>query len=262
MTFLFSLAFAFALALLFGRLMARVRLPRATAYLLVGVVAGRPVMGALSIGPLIQEGPGLEMIVDFTLGLILFGIGRRFLLPRLRRNLGRILAASFVESVATFTLVFGATWVVGASTTMATLLGLIAMATAPAATVLVIREYESEGPITDLTMLLVGFNNLTSVIGFILAVALTLPADIAAAQPSLIASLGLPIAAGVGVGLITAVWDARIDRVAERQLLGIATVAALTGLSEMYGFNPLFACLLAGLVVVNSSPRETALFDA
>jgi Kef-type K+ transport system membrane component KefB/predicted transcriptional regulator len=262
MTFLFSLAFAFALALLGGRLMARLRLPRATAYLLVGIVAGRPVMGAFRLSPLINEGPGLEMVVDFTLGLILFGIGRRFLLPRLRRDLARIVATAAAESLTTFVLVFGAVWVVGGEVEIALLLATIAMATAPAATMLVVREYESEGPITDLALLLVGINNLVSIIAFLIALHFTLPAALTDREPALVVSLGLPVAAGLVVGLVVSMWDARIERTAERQLLGIATVAALVGLAEMLHFNPLFACLVAGLVVVNSSPRETALFDA
>ncbi len=266
MTFLLSLAYAFALALLLGRLMSRLRLPRATAYLLVGIIAGKPLLGSLPkslpIDPLIVEGPGLRVLVDFTLSLILFGIGRRFRLRRLRQHLRRVMVTAAVDIVLTFTLVAGATVVVGASVDTSVLLGIIAVATAPAATILVIREYESEGPITDLTILLIGINNLVSVIAFIVVMALLIPADAAGEHASVFMQVAMPLGAGLGVGLVVSMWDARIDKKVERQLLGIAAVAALVGMAEAFGFNALFACLVAGMVVINGSPRDTALFDA
>jgi len=263
LTFLLSLAYAFALALLLGRLMSRLRLPRATAYLMVGVLVGEPVLGSLPmVDPLIVEGPGLGVIVDFTLGLILFGIGRRFRLQQLRRNLGRILAIAATEISVTFVLVAGVGFAVGASIQTAVLLGIIGVATAPAATILVIREYESEGPTTDLSVLLIGINNLVSVIAFIVVVGLILPGDVAASRPHVVFAIAMPLGVGLGVGLVTSVWDARVDKLVERQLLGIAAIAGIVGMAEAYEFNALLACLVAGIVVVNASPRETALFDA
>jgi Kef-type K+ transport system membrane component KefB len=261
-SFLLSLAFAYALALLLGRLMSRLGLPRATAYLLVGILAGQPVLGSLQVQPLIVEGPGLQILVDFTLGLILFGIGRRFRFVQLRRYLRRILITAAVEISITFVFVAGASLLVGASPVVAALLGIIAIATAPAATMLVIREYESEGPMTDLAVLLIGINNLVSVIAFIIVVALVLPASIAETRPAALVGIALPIGTGLTIALITAAWDARIEKLVERQLLGIAAIAAIVGLAEAFEFNALFACLIAGIVIVNSSPRESAMFDA
>ena len=262
MTFLLTLAYAYALALLLGRLMSRLRLPRATAYLLVGIIAGKPLLGSLPIDPLIVEDRNLGVLVDFTLGLILFGIGRRFRLVQLRRHLRRILTTAAVEISVTFTLVTGAALAVGASAEIAVLLGLIGIATAPAATMLVIREYEADGPVTDLAVLLIGINNLVSVIGFIIAVAYFLPAAAAAGHPSVAFALAVPVGAGLAVGLVASAWDARIDKTVERQLLGIASVAAIVGAAEAFQFNALFACLIAGMVIVNSSPRTSAMFDA
>ncbi len=263
MTFLLSLAYAFALALLLGRLLTRLAMPRATAYLMVGILVGQPVLGSIpGFDPLIVEGPGLAMIVDFTLGLILFGIGRRFRFQQLRRNLGRILGIAATEIVVTFALVTGSSLAVGASVNVAVLLGIIGVATAPAATILVIREYESEGPITDLSVLLIGINNLVSVIAFIIAVGLMLPDRVGSEQPHVLFSIAMPIGIGFAVGLVVSVWDARIEKLVDRQLLGIASIAAMVGMAEAYGFNALLACLVAGIVVVNASPRETALFDA
>ena len=116
-----------------------------------------------------------------ALALILMHIGGLFEISHLNRWRHRILLFSGSEILLTFFLVVGAVLTVNmaflqkvvpgltlwqTSLTFALFLGIIAVATAPAATLMVIREYEAEGPVTGVVLTLVGFNNLISVLGF------------------------------------------------------------------------------------------------
>lgn len=260
MSTLAAIAIAFAIALILGRFATRFHVPRVTAYLLVGVLCGPSLTKPLGLEPLFANTDTLNALLDFTLGLILFSVGGHFRLARLRRTMSKYLTVSAAESLITFGLVTGGVLLAGGGAGIATLLGAIAVATAPAATVFVIREMDSQGPITDMTLLLTGMNNLISVVLFIVIAYVALPAEVA--QEPLYWSLGLPLGIGAILGFVASVWDGRIEGDVDGQILGIATVAGAMGLAGYLGVNGLLTALITGMVVVNASTRERRMFSA
>lgn len=173
-------------ALVGGRLAALVRLPRVTGYLLAGLAVGPSFSHILGFEPLLHADAlyELELLGDLALALIMVNIGGQFRTDHLRRYGHRIALFSFSEIGATFLAVglsvlaanqFALQITVPGFTLLQTslifglLLGLIAMATAPAATLMVIREYEAAGPVTNTVLTLVGLNNLFSVLLFVIA---------------------------------------------------------------------------------------------
>ncbi len=100
------------------------------------------------------------------MALVLFGLGNHFTLSRLRRLFKRVLPLSIGEVLGTFFIVFVGLLLVGESPGAAILLGALAIATAPATTILVLKEMQSEGPISEYTGILVALNNLISIIAF------------------------------------------------------------------------------------------------
>ena len=177
-------------AALFAGLVARIfHLPRVTAYLLVGLALGphTPVLKWIESSAewcgysvsvinyhIPEEHLGyLEPVGNFAIALVLFNMGCHFPLSSFRRIVRRLLPMSLGELGATMALVTAGmflltifltdTWLTWQA---ALLLGALALATAPATTVLVLKENHSEGPLTEFTTGLVVLNNLASIIIF------------------------------------------------------------------------------------------------
>jgi Kef-type K+ transport system membrane component KefB len=168
-------------ALAAGRIAGSLHLPRVTAYLFVGILLGGPLMARLgSQGPVgaivqgevtslhgdAQSHEPFEPLTKLAISLVLFNLGCQFPLARARKILRRVLRLATGEMTATFVLVFVGLMILGQSWQGALLLGALALATAPATTILVLKETEAEGPLTEYTNSLVAINNLAAIILF------------------------------------------------------------------------------------------------
>ena len=149
-------------ALMAGALAGFVRIPKVTAYLLVGALLGPSALQWIEM----EQIGLLEPLTKLAIALVLFNLGCHFTLARARRILRRVMRLSAGELTTTFLLVFLGLGLVHGSWELALLLGALALATAPATTVLVLKETESEGPVTESTNALVAINNLVSILLF------------------------------------------------------------------------------------------------
>ncbi len=273
-----ALAVSFLSALLMGRLAARLHVPRVTGYLLGGLLTGPAVAKKLGVPALLDHGDldELRLLSDIALALILLTIGAQFRMEHLRRWGRRIAVLASCEILLTFFLVALLSTVLNLEVVRYTLnpemglgassvylglfLGTIAAATAPAATLLVIREYESQGPLTDLVMTLVGINNLVSVLGFTcMAHFLLVPEG---SLPPLTEQVFLPLLIGGFIGLGLSLWGQRLEINTERQLLLLGGVTAVVGLCQALELSFLMGCFACGMALVNTSPRERQLLEA
>ena len=209
------------IALLVGRLAFRLHLPRVTGYLLTGIAVGPSLAHLLGIPTLLarEDLDRLTVVAEIALALILISIGIQFRAENLRRWRQRLAVLSASEIGATFGLVFVATFLLNltlvgkvlapasglaqSSLYIGLFLGVIAVATAPAATLLVIREYESEGPITDAVVTLIGLNNLFAILCFNGIYHFLL--DSSAGAEALLGRLFIPILVGGATGLLLSV---------------------------------------------------------
>ena len=162
-----SLGLFLIAALVAGQIAYWIRLPRVTAYLLTGLVLGPH---ALAVVPE-RHLPLFHPLGEMAMALVLFNMGCHFSLSFFRRILRRALRLSVGELTATFLLVTCGLLLVGQAWPIAVLLGVLALATAPATTILVLDESDSEGPLTEYVFALVALNNFAAVILFELAFA-------------------------------------------------------------------------------------------
>ncbi len=169
-------------ALAAGRIAGSLHLPRVTAYLFVGILLGAPLMARIggsagptppnvhaestSLGDVAPHDEPFEPLTKLAISLVLFNLGCQFPLVRARKIMKRVLRLSAGEMVATFVLVFPGLMILGQSWQGALLLGALAVATAPATTILVLKETEAEGPLTEYTNSLVAINNLVAIVLF------------------------------------------------------------------------------------------------
>ncbi len=263
-------------ALVGGRLAAACHVPRVTGYLLAGLAVGPSGARLLGIPPLLAEDAvaALQPLIDLALALILLNIGAQFRAENLRRWQGRILRFSLAETGTTFFLVAFATaavnllflkyalsgWgVLHTSLAIGLVLGAIAMTTAPAATLMVIREYQAEGPVTATLMTLIGLNGLAATIVFTLVAQLLFHGQNLAA---LLLQVSGPLVIGGMVGLLIAGWAQSLELSSEHKLVLVAGALATATACRVLQFNPLLACFAFGAVLANSSPRWHKLYTS
>ena len=176
MTELLSLSVAIFAGLMMTRVMSRWHLPDVTAYLVAGVLIGPSLIGALGIPGLgfasYEELKGLGLISDVALGFIAFTIGNEFRLSQLRKTGKQATVVGILQAVITTVVVDLALVIVHLlapsvlSLPAAITLGAIAAATAPAATLMVVRQYKAKGPLTDLLLPIVALDDAVGLVLF------------------------------------------------------------------------------------------------
>lgn len=272
-----ALAVIYCGALVGGRLAGLFHVPRVTGYLLTGLLAGPSFAHVCGLPQLITPAAldELRLVSDVALGLILLNIGGQCRAEHLKRWKQRIVWFACGEIGLTFALVTASVAFLNlavlqtvlpglslwqTSLAFALLLGVIAIATAPAATLMVVREYEADGPVTHTTLTLVGLNNIVSILAFI-AVGHWLLRPTEGAGVMLWQMFG-PLLIGSLIGFVVSVWAQRLEAANEQKLLLIGAVFAVTGMGRWLGISPLLATLALGLVLANSSPRWHRLVEA
>ncbi|XPS88192.1 sodium/hydrogen exchanger [Desulfosarcina variabilis str. Montpellier] len=260
MPLLLSLGLVYLLALGAGRLSATMGMPRVTGYLIVGLAAG-PSVALLGL-PVLLTLEKIHILVplhDTILGLIVFTIGGSFSLEAVRKMGLRRFRISVIEIGLTALLVGFGTMIAGASPLVAAFLTVMSVTTAPAATQMVMREYQSEGSLTDTILPLIGINNLVAIIAFILLrnSALTEIASVL----SIIIQISGPFVLGTLIGFGIALMDQRLVRPVERQILVIAAVAITAGLADVMNLSAMLTTMIAGVIAVNASPFGRRIFE-
>ena len=262
-----SLGLILLLALIAGHLVKVVRVPEVTGYIVAGIALGPSVLGWVSAENLLA----LEVLSEVALGLILFSIGSVFEFSRFRRMGRQILYLTLVESLLAAMLVTVGVLTLGQPWQVALLLGSVAMATAPASTLMVIRECDSEGPLTDNLLGIIAVNNLLCISAYALvAAAIDLASGFGgmsffdaiyrAAYP-LVWQLAGSVALGYLVGLMLAGWSSQVRETGEMLILLAGSILLCVGVARVLDLSPLVASLAVGATMVNLAEETKSLFD-
>ena len=263
-----SLGMILLLALLAGHLVQILRLPEVTGYILAGIVLGPSVLGWVSAENL----QALGVFSEVALGLILFSIGSVFEYRLLLRFGLRVLWLTLAESALASFLVAAGMLMLGQSCQVSFLLGAIAIATAPPSTLMVLRECNARGPLSDTLLGIIAVNNICCIIAFSLvasAIDLTagwsgfgelLPTLYQAIFPLFWQLLGSS-ALGFLVGLMLASWSKHVVETGEMLILLAGSILLCVGVARWFGLSPLVASLAVGATMVNLSRRSRKLFD-
>ena len=241
MSELLSLSVAMFAGLMMTRLLGKLKLPDVTSYLIAGVLIGPCCIGALHIPGLgfgsAEELEGLNLISLVALGFIAFSIGNEFRLSQLRETGKQALVIGVLQAVAAALLVDAALLLVclvapqALSVPAAITLGAIAAATAPAATLMVVRQYKAKGPVTDLLLPIVALDDAVGLVLFAV-------------------SFGIAKALSAGaVDLISIVVDPLIE-ILGSLLLGTLAGIALTELEKLFHSNTIRLAMTIGFVFV------------
>jgi len=251
------LSIIFLAAFLTKGITGKIRIPEVTGYVLIGVLMGVSLLHIL--GPVVLD--HLSAISTVALGIIAFIIGVELRLDILRKLGKSILTIVFFECFAAFTVVYLLLLrFFPDNPYMALLLGSVASATAPAATVAVIKQYRAKGELTSTIMAVVGIDDAMALIIYVFASGVV-KAGLTGSDAQvgmIIARTLLSIAESLFLGWLTAWLFRRFlgrSRNTEAiQLLLAAAIMGLLGISELLGVSELLAVMTFGSILVNTAP--------
>ena len=281
---LLSLSIALLAGLLLSRLAKRVQLPAVTAYLVAGVLIGPYLLGRIGvpgIGIAHEQLEGFGIIADLALGFIAFSMGNEFRLAQLKEIGKQATVIGIFQAV--FTTVIVDAVLIGLhfmmpdkfSLSAAIVLGAVATATAPAATLMVVRQYKAKGPLTDILLPVVALDDAVGLVVFAISfgVAKALsgggqvdPLSIVL-EPLLevIFSLLLGFVMGVLFTVCEKCFHSRSKRMAVSVTFVMMTVAISCLSFEIkgvhVGFSSLLACMMLGTVFCNFCDVSEELMD-
>ncbi len=242
-----------------GILAKMLRLPSVTGQILAGVVMGGSVLGVLSEECL----RSFEPLVDFALGLMAVAVGSHLNFHRLHVARRRLLWLLFLEATLTPLLVFivlAAFSDVGWITTL--LLSAIAISTAPATVLAIVKDTASKGAFVTTLIAAVALNNLVCIILFelartIAAAALSSTGTMSAVE--LLAPLGdllKSLLLGFGIGLCLILSTTRVVRTDRLSALSLIAILLTAGLTAHLELSVLLACLCLGVTLANLTPDK------
>ena len=253
-----SLAVMLFAGFLMTRLTKLVRLPNVTGYILAGVLIG-PYLLDLIPQDVVQ---GMDFVTDVALAFIAFGVGKYFRLSRLRKNGRKVLILTVFEALTAALLIFLVmAFVFRLSIPFSLLLGAIGSATAPASTIMTIRQYKAKGEFVDVLLQIVALDDAVALLAFSVCAAVAQGMESGGeirfqtvVLPILYNLLALVVGALAGCLLHWLVGENRSSQ--HRLVLVAGMLLAITGMCSALDISPLLACMVMGAVYINVSGNK------
>ncbi len=247
-----------------GKLVNKLKLPAVTGYLIAGIIMGPSILNVMT--PQMNE--AATILSHLALSLIAFNIGSQFTI-RTIKSLGKsVVWITFLEAFgASIVVTLAMYFLADQPLHIAMLFGAIAAATAPAATIMVIRETKAKGTFTDTLLAVVAIDDPVCVILFAIAsgfASLTLHnAGVSPFMVFLDSILGVIYAllVGIGLGLLLTRVIPKIKTPAELQTLSLGLIILGSGLAIQWNLSPLLVNMALGSAIANLSHRADSVID-
>lgn len=283
---LICLSVSLIAGLLMSRLARAIHLPAVTAYLVAGLLLGPFALGKLGLSDLgigfgtLEQVEGYGIVTQVALGFIAFVIGNEFRLGALKSMGRQAIAVGVLQAVVTTALVDVALVALHLarpdviSLSAALTLGAIAAATAPAATLMVVKQYKADGPLTRLLLMVVAIDDAVGLVLFSVSFGIAGALEQGRIDPlsvvaepivEILLSLGLGAVAGWVLNKLEVYFHSR----SKRMSLSVAFVLLTVGLSMVKfqvgpvhcSFSLLLVCMMTGTVFCNICPTSEELMD-
>lgn len=244
-----------------GRLVKQIHLPNVTGYLLVGLLLGPCVLNVLTAEFVMD----MRLVSDMALAFIAFTIGAEFKISYLKKVGPTPVVIAILEAAAAVVVVAVSLVIFGFDLELALLLGAIASATAPAATMMVVRQYQAKGPLTETLISVVALDDAAALMAFGFAsaavTAMNFPGEV-----SLAVSIAKPFLEILGAGVVGAVLGVLFTvplryfkKPSNRTIILTGFVFLGSAVAEMLGLSSLLLCMCMGAVLTNVSAAAPAI---
>ncbi len=272
---LLGISIALSAGLLMSRVVKPLKLPAVTGYLVAGILVGPYCLGLLGIEGLgftdVSEVSELAILNDIALGFIAFAIGDEFRLSQLKKTGKQATIIGIFQAVFTTALVdaalIGLHFILGEEKfplSAAVILGAIAAATAPAATLMVVRQYKAKGKLTSLLLPIVALDDAVGLIIF--AVSFGIAKTLISGEINMVSIIVDPIVeivislvAGAVIGWFLSFAEKYFKSNSKRQALVVTAIIFAVAISKIklqlgpvhLGFSPLLLCMMLGTIFCN-----------
>ncbi len=262
MNTLIALAIAMAAGLLVSRGARFLKLPNVTAFLVAGLIIGPSVSGLIGK----EQADSMSIISTAALGFIAFSIGGEFKLSYLKQIGKAPLTITAFQGLTTAALVDIGLIALGFDVPMSLMLGAIALATAPAATLMVVRQYKADGPVTRMLLPVVAMDDALGLMVYSISAAvssgllggeITVQTMLFKPLYEIAGSLVLGSLLGLVVTFAARFFRSRGNKLA----LAIAAVFAGVGLCDVLNFSSLLVCMMIGAIVANLCEQQQTIME-
>ena len=258
-TVIISVALMLFSGFLLTRVTKRLRLPNVTAYIVAGILIG-PYCLNLVPQRIID---GTDFLSDIALAFIAFSTGEFFKLDVLKRNGMKVVWITVMEAVLASVAVFVLTyWILGLELAFSIVLAALASATAPASTMMTIRQTGAKGDFVDTLLQVVALDDVVGLVLYSVAISVAL-ASLQGAGSFTFATLAEPIALnllvmalGGGFGLLMKLLMPSKRSTDNKLIISIALLFSFCGLCALLGISPLLGCMAMGTVYTNIAEND------
>ena len=284
MEYLLSLSIALFVGLMLSRIAKILKLPAVTAYLVAGILVGPFCLGALGVPGLgfgsLEMVEELSILSDVALGFIAFSIGNEFRLSSLKKTGKQATVIGILQAVVTTLLVdavlIGLHFIIPDKLSLpaAIVLGAVASATAPAATLMVVKQYKAKGPLTDILLPVVALDDAVGLVLFAVSfgVARALNSgrmDVIAIVVEPLLEVVLSLLLGAVMGFLFNYSERFFHSRSKRLSMSVTFVLMTVALSQLQfhigevhvSFSPLLVCMMLGTVFCNVCDFSEELMD-
>ena len=241
------------------RLTKRLRLPNVTAYIITGILLG-PYCLKLIPTTVID---GMDFLSDIALAFIAFSTGEFFTVDTLKRNGLKVVVITVFEACLATVVVFLVTYcVLGVDLVFSIVLSALASATAPASTMMTIRQTGARGDFVDTLLQVVALDDVVGLVEYSIAISLALAVSTGASSLG-VASVLKPIAINVGVlvlggcfGIFLKLLMPQKRSKDNRLIISVSLLFAFCGICALLDISPLLGCMSMGTVYINITHDE------
>lgn len=249
-----------AVMLIAGYILARIakklRLPNVTGYIVAGIIIGPFCMDIVPQSVI----DGMSFLADIALAFIAFSTGEFFKLSTLKKNGGRNIIITIFEALLASILVFVIMYfALGLSLPFSIVLGALAAATAPASTMMTIRQTNSKGVFVDTLLQVVALDDVVGLVAFSVAIAVataSLAGSVSATD--IILPIVYNIVAFVLGGLLGLLMKVLISNRStdNRLIIAVAIILGFCGICSLMDVSPLLGCMAMGTIYMNTAKDD------
>ena len=250
-----------------GRMMKHIKLPNVTGYLIAGLLLGPYFLPALGCPfSILSEHfiSGIGIISEVALGFIAFSIGNEFQISYFRKVGAAPLIIAALESLFAVVVVVAALLLTRHDIAFSLVLGSIAAATAPAATIMVINQYKAKGPVTSTLVSVVAIDDATALILFSVATAAASAMVGRASNPAMqvlvpVGQILAALLAGGLLGILLLIPMRYFHKKSNRLALICGFLFVGIGIADLFSLSSLMLCMAFGAVVANLSSEADSI---
>ena len=249
-----SIALMLSCGFLLTRLTKPLGLPDVTAYIVTGILIGPYVFGLIPK----EFVKGTEFLPDVALSFIAFSTGQFFKLDVLKKNGAKVILITLFEALAASLLVFVLTYLIlGLSLAFSIVLAALASATAPASTMMTIRQTRARGDFVNTLLQVVALDDVVSLVAYSIAISVAV-ASLSGGKVD-VGNILLPLAANVAAMIVGALFGVVMSALLKKRstdnrlIMAIALLFAFCGLCALADISPLLGCMSMSMVYVNSA---------